>query len=32
VFPLEVTMRVEATTDAGRRALGNFDIDHIPPV
>lgn len=32
VFPLEITMRVEATTDGGRRSLGNFDIDHIPPV
>jgi hypothetical protein len=31
-FPLEVTLLVEAATEGGRKPLGKFDIDHIPPV
>jgi anti-sigma factor RsiW len=31
-IPLQITVRVEAAVDGGRRSLGTFDIDHIPPV
>jgi hypothetical protein len=31
-FPLEITLRVDATADGQKRSLGSFDIDHILPV
>lgn len=30
-LPLEITLRVEAATAGGRKTLGDFEIDHIPP-